>query len=196
MVTSFQVFIWAIFQVFIWASVFTGASVLYSSKFPGVILVSFQIYMSHFPSFYMSYCVYRSQLTSVYRSKYPGVGSFQVFIWAGVFTGARVSAAVSQWIASLYLHMPKPSPHPTFYNYQPPSVDRCLFIVINIHPLCVVIIRYSVLGQLGRQFLDNLYARRSNGYPPRIAGFVKCISGRLRCPQLQNTCYGLSGPTR
>ena len=73
--------------------------------------------------------------------------------------------------------MPKPSPHPTFYNYHRPS---WLFI-------CVVILWCGALGQLGRQFLDNLYSRHRNGYPPRIAGFVKCISGQ--CPgNVQNTC--------
>ena len=97
--------------------------------------------------------------------------------------------------------MPKPSPHPTFYH--PPSwlfIHICVVILwsmVNLVILLVplVILWCGALGQLGRQFLDNLYSRHTNGYPPRIAGFVKCISRQCPAPEYLPGSHGQGDKT-
>ena len=113
------------------------------------------------------------------------------------------SAGVSQPVDCVTLHMPKPSPHPTFYNYHRPSwlfIHICVVILwsmVNLVILLVplVILWCGALGQLGRQFLDNLYSRHTNGYPPRIAGFVKCISGQCPAPEYLPGSHGQGDKT-
>ena len=78
---------------------------------------------------------------SVYRSKGIGGGfpvdCITVRPYAKAFTASNFLQLSTSLCRSMTFH----------HHHYPPS----------IHPLC----RYSVLGQLGRQFLDNLYARRT-----------------------------------
>ena len=115
---------------------------------------------------------------------------------SGVFpaSGLRHSPYAKAFTASNFLQLSSSimAFHPHLCGHLCPwstwSSPWCLLV-----PL--VILWCGAFGQLGRQFLDNLYSRHTNGYPPRIAGFVKCISGQCPAPEYLPGSHGQGDKT-